>query len=57
MLAKNKHAYTAKVASDLASKSYNSTTEMYYYGVTGHVVARKLEGRLPDLKIIFIKKA
>ncbi|MCK5819998.1 MAG: hypothetical protein KAH18_12345 [Psychromonas sp.] len=39
-LAKNNDAYTAKVAPELASKSYNSTKKMYCYGVKAHVVAR-----------------
>lgn len=56
-LAKGQHAYTANVASNLASKSYNATKKMYYYGVKAHVVARKREGSLPDLEILMIEEA
>uniref|UniRef100_UPI00048D5153 transposase n=1 Tax=Psychromonas hadalis TaxID=211669 RepID=UPI00048D5153 len=56
-LAKNNYAYTAKVAPERASKSYNSTKKMYYYGVKAHVVARKREASLPDIEIIFIEEA
>jgi hypothetical protein len=56
-LAKSNYAYTAKVAPELASKSYNSTKKMYYYGVKAHVVARKREATLPDIEIIFIEEA
>jgi hypothetical protein len=57
MLAKHQHAYTAKVAPELASKSYNSTKKMYYYGVKAHVVARKREGTLPDMEILMLEEA
>ena len=54
-LARNQHAYTAKVAPEVASKSYNATKKMYYYGVKAHVVARKREGTLPDLDILVLE--
>ena len=56
-LARNQHAYTAKVAPEVASKSYNATKKMYYYGVKAHVVARKREGTLPDLDILVLEEA
>ena len=56
-LARHNHAYTAKVASELASKSYNATKKQYYYGVKAHVVARKREGKLPDLEILMVEGA
>ncbi|MCK5819899.1 MAG: hypothetical protein KAH18_11805 [Psychromonas sp.] len=56
-LAKNNYAYTAKVAPELASKTYNSTKKKYYYGVRAHVVARKRKASLPNLEIIFIEEA
>ena len=56
-LAKNNHAYTAKVAPELASKSYNSTKKMYYHGVKAHIVGRKRPGTLPDLEILFVEEA
>lgn len=57
ILAQHNHAYTAKVAPELASKSYNSTKKMYYYGVKAHVVARRREGTLPDLEIVMLEGA
>jgi hypothetical protein len=56
-LAKGNYAYTAKVAPELASKSYNSTKKMYFYGVKAHVVARKREASVPDIEIVFIEEA
>ena len=56
-LAKGNYAYTAKVAPELASNSYNSTKKMHYYGVKAHVVARKREATLPDIEIVFIEEA
>ena len=56
-LAKNNYAYTAKVAPELTSQSYNSTKQMYYYGFKAHVVARKREASLADFEIIFIEEA
>jgi hypothetical protein len=56
-LAKGNYAYTAKVAPELASKSYNSTKKMYYYGVKAHVVARKREAILPDIEMVFTEEA
>jgi hypothetical protein len=56
-LALGQHAYTAKVAPELASKSYNSTKKMYFYGVKAHVVARKREGKLADMEILMLEEA
>ena len=56
-LAKNNHAYTARVAKDLASTSYNSTKKMYYHGIKVHVVARKRKNTLPDIEIIMLEEA
>ena len=56
-LAKGNYAYTAKVAPELASNSYNSTKKMHYYGVKAHVVARKREATLPDIEIVFIEES
>jgi len=47
ILAKGQHAYTAKFAPELASKSFNATKKIYYYGVKDHVVARKRTATLP----------
>jgi hypothetical protein len=57
ILAQHNHAYTAKVASEVASKSYHSTKKMYYYGVKAHMVARRVQGKLPDLEILFLEEA
>lgn len=57
MMATAQHAYTAKVAPQLASKSYNSTKKIYYYGIKIHIVARKREGRLPDIEIMMLEEA
>lgn len=56
-LAKGQHAYTAKIAPELASRSFNATKKMYYYGVKTHVVARKREGTLPDIEILMLEEA
>lgn len=57
VVAKNNHAYTAKVATELASKSYNATKKMYYHGLKAHVVARKNEGSLPDIELFIVDGA
>jgi hypothetical protein len=56
-LAKHQHAYSAKVAPELASKSYNSTKKMYYYGVKAHVVARQRPGSMPEIEIVVLEEA
>lgn len=56
-LAKGQHAYNARVAPGVASKSYNATKKMFYYGVKGHAVMRKREGRLPELEIFILEGA
>jgi len=57
VLAKNNHAYTAKVATEIASKSYNATKKMYYHGVKAHVVARKNRNALPDIELLIVDAA
>lgn len=57
MLARNNHAYHAKVATELASKSYCATKKIYYHGVKAHVVARKRFGTLPDMEVVVIEEA
>lgn len=57
IIAKGQHAYTAVVASEVASKSYNATKKMYYYGVKAHVVARRQEGTLPEIEIVVLDGA
>jgi hypothetical protein len=57
ILAQNQHAYRAKVAPELASKSYNATKKMYYYGVKAHIVARKRPESLPEIEIVVFEEA
>lgn len=57
MLAQHNHAYTAKLAPEIAGRGYCSTKKLYYYGVKAHVVARKRSGKLPDLEILMVEDA
>ena len=57
MLAQHNHAYTAKIAPEVAGRGYCSTKKLHYYGVKAHVVARKRTGRLPELEILMIEDA
>jgi hypothetical protein len=57
VLAKGQHAYKATVASEIASKSYNATKKMYYYGVKAHVVARSRDKGLPELELLILDGA
>jgi hypothetical protein len=57
MLAQHNHAYTAKVAPEIAGRGYCSTKKLHYYGVKAHVVARKRAGKLPDLEILMVEDA
>lgn len=57
VLAKGQHAYRATAASEVASKSYNATKKMYYYGVKAHVVARSRENSLPELELLVLEGA
>jgi hypothetical protein len=56
-LAKHHHAYTARVAHEFASKSFNATKKMYYYGVKIHIVARKNQSSLPDIELLIVDTA
>jgi hypothetical protein len=55
-LARANHAYTAKVAPELANRGYCSTKHLHFHGVRVHVVARKRAGTLPDTECLFIEK-
>lgn len=57
MLAQHNHAYTAKVAKEIASRGYCSTKKLHYHGVKAHIVARKRAGTLPDLEILMLEDA
>lgn len=56
MLAQHNHAYTAKVAQEIASRG-GSTKKPHYHGVKADVVARKRPVKLPDLEILLIEEA
>lgn len=51
------NAYRATVAPEVASKSYNATKKMYYYGVKAHVVARSRENSLPKIELLVLEGA
>jgi len=57
MLAQHNHAYTAKIAKEVASIGYCSTKKLHYHGVKAHIVARKRTGKLPDLEILVLEDA
>lgn len=57
MLAQHNHAYTAKIAPELAGRGYCSTKKLHYHGVKAHIVARKRCGCLPDLEILVLDDA
>lgn len=57
MLAQHQHAYTAKIAPELAGRGYCSTKKLYYHGVKAYVVARQRPGTLPDLEVLIIVDA
>lgn len=57
MLAQHNHAYTAKVAREIAGRGYCSTKKLHYHGVKAHVIARKRPGSLPDLEILMVEDA
>lgn len=48
MLVQHNHAYTAKIAQEIAGRRYCSTKKLHYHGVQAHVIARKRAGTLPD---------
>ena len=57
MLAQHNHAYTAKIALEMAGRGYCLTKKLHYHGVKAHVIARKRPGRLPDLEVLMIEDA
>lgn len=46
-----------KVAPEIADKTYNSTKNVYYYGVKMHTLAKKVTHKLPIIDFISITKA
>ena len=47
MLAKGGHAYTARVARDVATRGYCASKKLYFHGVRLHTIARRRSGTLP----------
>ena len=47
MLAKHGHAYTAKVAREIADKGYCAAKKMHFHGVRLHTIAPSRSGQLP----------
>jgi len=47
MLAKHGHAYTAKVAREIANKGYCAAKKTHFHGVRLHTIAQRRSGRLP----------
>ncbi len=47
MLAKHGHAYTAKVAREIANKGYCAAKKTHFHGVRLHTIAQRRSGQLP----------
>ena len=47
MLARGGHAYTARVARDVADVGYGASKRTYFHGVRLHTLAQRRSGRLP----------
>ena len=54
MLAKNGHAYQAKVAHEIANIGYCEAKKMYFHGVRLHVIGQKCFQKLPIPEQMFI---
>ena len=57
MLAQNGHAYTAKVARDLADVGYCAAKKTYFHGVRLHVIAERRFAKLPNPHQIWLCEA
>ncbi|MBF0239014.1 MAG: IS982 family transposase [SAR324 cluster bacterium] len=57
MIAKRKNSYRAKVASELADRTWHPVKEMYYYGVKLHAIAFSRPGTLPLPEYLFVTNA
>ena len=57
MLAQNGHAYTAKVARELADVGYCAAKKTYFHGVRLHCIAEKRFARLPNPSQIWLCEA
>jgi hypothetical protein len=47
MLARGGHAYTARVARDVANRGYCASKKLYFHGVRLHTIAQRRYGRMP----------
>jgi hypothetical protein len=47
MLAQGGHAYTARVARDVADRGYCASKKLYFHGVRLHTIARRRSGTIP----------
>ncbi len=56
MLAAGGHAYTARVARDVASVGYCASKKIYFHGVRLHTVAQRRNGRIPLPRHIWLRE-
>lgn len=57
MMAHGGHSYRAKVAPELANRTWHPVKETYYYGVKMHLIAYSRPGSLPLPERIFMTPA
>jgi Transposase DDE domain len=57
MMAAGGHAYTARVARDVAAVGYCASKRTYFHGVRLHAVAQRRNGRLPLPAHIWLREA
>jgi len=57
MLAKRNNSYRAKVAPELADRTWHSVKKMNYYGVKVHAIAFSRPGALPLPEYLFVTNA
>lgn len=56
MLARGGHAYTAKVAPEVADVGYCASKKQYFHGVRLHTVAQRRSGKLPCPQQIWLRE-
>ncbi|MDT5121272.1 MAG: hypothetical protein QOC96_754 [Acidobacteriota bacterium] len=56
MLAKGGHAYSAKVARDIANRGYCASKKMYFHGVRLHTIAQRRSGTIPLPQQIWLRE-
>jgi hypothetical protein len=57
MLAKHGHAYTAKVAREIANKGYCAAKKTHFHGVRLHTIAQRRSGQLPLPDHLWLREA